>query len=493
MATTTPLPDSVQWSEGMLLSPQHFQQNDIYWHSHLRHRMQALTPHYWGLQHMDYSLTDELISIRTLKCILSDGLAFDYPGNDYPGKYSRKESELLELKVGALCTVGAAPVRVWLWVRTRGPGAARQNDNERRYNSIGDLPTADENTGDGMLPIERLQVHAELYIGDAPPPSESAMPLLELRRGVNREIVVTQYHPPLLHLAASDFHQNNSLQQLLNKLHDQLWSKAKQLAGPADDAQSGQEHNLSDESRQHLTAARHLCSSLPQLALALDPLTHPCQAYQAVAQVVGQVACIGTNPMPLQMKPYRHDNCLPQFQAAIDYIDAKLALVDTAYESLPFARFDKHDSRQAHQQFACFARRLQAGMDDNLIVELKTREGQTNAQMLSWLQNAIIASEALMPQLLRSRLQGAQVRALNANEIKQHQLRPQAALFMLQNQSTVPHEGGLLPAFAAEQSLLIQGKKDANLPDAIILYRKKTSAPNRQADAGGKDPGEHHA
>ena len=36
------LPDAVQWSEGMLLSPQHFQQNDIHAQAMMQQRMAAI-------------------------------------------------------------------------------------------------------------------------------------------------------------------------------------------------------------------------------------------------------------------------------------------------------------------------------------------------------------------------------------------------------------------------------------------------------------------
>ena len=36
-----------------------------------------------------------------------------------------------------------------------------------------------------------------------------------------------------------------------------------------------------------------------------------------MTQIVGRMAAIGGNPRPLKMDPYRHDDCQPQFQAAL--------------------------------------------------------------------------------------------------------------------------------------------------------------------------------
>jgi len=43
------LPEPVQWSEGMLLSPHHFQQNHIYWEAQMQHQMGWIQPNFWGL------------------------------------------------------------------------------------------------------------------------------------------------------------------------------------------------------------------------------------------------------------------------------------------------------------------------------------------------------------------------------------------------------------------------------------------------------------
>ena len=40
------LPDAVQWSEGMLFSPQHLQRADASWEQQLRHRLAQTAPGY---------------------------------------------------------------------------------------------------------------------------------------------------------------------------------------------------------------------------------------------------------------------------------------------------------------------------------------------------------------------------------------------------------------------------------------------------------------
>ena len=361
-------------------------------------------------------------------------------------------------------------------MRERDASAARQDDSERRYNSIIDEASADENTGEATLAIGRLQVRFELYLGANSPAPSCAVPLLEVVRGANEVLSITNYHPPMLHLEASKFQNNNSLKHQLERLHETLWTKIAQLsahAGTVEAGAGGHENHTGSGLQPQLTVAHQLASCLPGLSILIYPQCHPQILYQAIAQVVGQMACIGSNPLPLRMLPYRHEDSLPQFLAAIEYIEAQLATVDTAYEVLPFARVDKAESGA---QYACFARRLPANMNEQVIIEIKPREAQSKAQLLSWISQAMIASEALMPQLQRGRLQGASVRELTPYEIAQHKLRPHAALFLIQNQKNVPQGDEMVNSFSAEQSLLIQGKNNADLPAAILLYRRKAAA-----------------
>lgn len=466
MTQNPPLPDAVQWSEGMMLSPQHFQQNDRYWHAHLRHRLQAIAPHYWGVMNLRFDIVNETVSISELECLLPDGLLVAFPGS-----FPRVPAGNAELEVGTACKSGDAPLKVWCWVNERSTHAACQDSEERRYDSVLDAQNVDENTGDNGLALPRLQVHFLLHIGSNSPCPDCAVPLLEIVRGPNQQLQVTAYHPPMLHVGASNALGPNSLWRGLHQLHDRLWDKLAQLGehGKASDL----EDNMGIERRQHLAAARYIGAALPPFSILLQSQTHPNLLYQALAQIVGAISSMGVNPLPLLMKPYQHEDCMPQFQQAIDFIQARLDTIDTRHEILTFLRADQHDPSQ---QDACFERHLPVDMTDELIIELEPRETQTAAQLLNWLNEATIADAALMPQLRRARVAGATVRALRAHEIEREKLRPQAFLFVIGNQRLTLDDQGSQAAFRENQTLLIQGRKNASLPASISLYHRKQKA-----------------
>ncbi|RDU94747.1 type VI secretion protein [Trinickia dinghuensis] len=461
----------------MMLSPQHLQQNDRYWHAHLRHRLQAIAPNYWGVLALRFEIVNEVLSIGELECVLPDGLLVAFPG-----ALPRNPPGNVELALGAACKSGDAPVKVWCWVKPRGPQAACQDSLERRYNSIIDEPCVDENTGDNGLALPRLQVQFELYLGNSSPAAHSAVPLLELVRGENQQLQVTAYHPPMLHVEVSDSLGQSNLWRSLHQMHDRLWDKLAQLGehGKTSDA----EENMGNERRQHLSAARHISACLPPFSTLLHEQTHPSLLYQALAGIVGALSSIGPNPLPLLMKPYRHDDCRPQFQQAMDFIQARMDLVDTRYEILSFLRVDQHDPML---QDACFERRLPADIGDELLIELEPREAQTAAQLLGWLNEAVIADAAMMPLLRRARVGGATVRALQPHEIEREKLRPQAFLFVVENERLSLDDQGTQDAFRTSELLQIQGRKNESQPAGITLYRRKqktSAAPAAPSENG---------
>lgn len=466
MTVSKSLPDAIQWYEGMLLSPQHFQQNDDYWQQQLRHRINALTPHYWGVLQLDCQLINETITISKLECILPDGLLVEFPG-----RYPREPKGDLEYKISTECKVGGAAQKLWLLVNPRGSSAACQESKERRYNSVIDSATADENTAEGGFTIARLQVEFQLVLASKSPSAEGAVALCEVARGDNSQLTITRYHPPMLRVDASAFQGEHSLQKKLNVLHERLWNNAQKLAAQCN--QVDHESDMAPESRQYLAVARTLGRCLPPLSILLNPNTHPSLLYAAVAKVVGQVSGIGSNPLPLLMRPYQHDDCLPQFQAAIDYIDAQLRKVDMGHENLVFRRVDQHDSSG---NSACFERFLSAPVGRRLIIELIPKEGQSHEHLLHWLSESIVASEALVPQLRRTRLLGAKTEVLTKTEIYKYKLRPQAALFAIENKALIFDDKPPVNAFGEEQMLLIVGKNNAYTPANIVLHCVNLSA-----------------
>jgi type VI secretion system protein ImpJ len=465
MPTDTPssfdLTDAVLWSEGMLLSPQHLQQNDIYWQKQMRARMASLDPDFWGLHGLEINeraLADGVLIMKSLRAVLSDGLLVEY-------RQQVGQPDLLLPLKDCLPSDGSAQ-RIWIGVASRADDAARQDGVKQRYEQLPGTPVMDENTGGNPLSVARLRPSLSLLASKQMPSGYSACPLLEVARDIGGHYVLGSYHPPAPRLGASAFLDKVSLMRRLLEQARAVWEKVRELGGQRDDAE--EEAFLSQESRQHLGVARLLAGALPHFdVVAGSPECHPRDAYHSLALLVGRVAAIGGNPLPPQLTPYNHDDCEPQFSLALDYVTRKLALVNTDLERLPFARLGD----------AGFARRLPDGAQaDKLVIELKPRAGQGIKELQAWLANARIGSDDLMSTLRLRRMPGATIRALDRRDVETLGLSATAILFMVDNQS-IELDGRSLAVLRAGRSLVIQGVADDALPAGILLYRWKREQP----------------
>src|SRR5678815_609690 len=75
----------VVWAEGMLLTPQHFQQWDQYYDQLLIERLRFLSPFGWGVTQLDIDhdgLANGRLTLLRLTGIMPDGLVIRIPEGD---------------------------------------------------------------------------------------------------------------------------------------------------------------------------------------------------------------------------------------------------------------------------------------------------------------------------------------------------------------------------------------------------------------------------
>src|SRR5207344_3108849 len=78
-------PQRVVWSEGMLVSPQHLQQQDLYHERLLDERIAVLAPYRWGVVAAEIdagALGTDQLRVTKFVGILPDGLYLGFEGGD---------------------------------------------------------------------------------------------------------------------------------------------------------------------------------------------------------------------------------------------------------------------------------------------------------------------------------------------------------------------------------------------------------------------------
>jgi type VI secretion system protein ImpJ len=469
------LPDLVQWSEGMLLTPQHFQQADVYWHEQLHFRLNTVVADAWGVSalKLDMSvLLEGKVRFLKLEGLMPDGTPFVFPGTFTNG---------LEIDVSPALPHEGDSVRVSLVVPARSSTSTRRDASLRRYDSVLGAIAIDENTGTGTVPVDRLRPRFSLWLGSKIPPQYVVCPLLEVTRNpVSRAIQLKSFQPPVLQWQAGEFLGSHGLYERLRDLNLELWAKLREMArhrtddGPAwDEEFPGQ--------RQRLDAARRLAASLPGFSLAIStPDTKPSRVYEHLASMVGVMCAFGLNPIPPVLDPYRHVDCEAQFNRAIEFIARKLNYIDSELEILEFDRNGIN-----------FSRKLPDELTGEYLIELrlqgKQRLDHNDRQALErWLKSTCIASEHLLDDAGRLRAT-AKPRLLRADEIATRMLSPMSAIFVLENESIELAGGKLEPLIQAGHRLVIAGLPFSNEqpPTQILLCRLHHGhSMNDQANSG---------
>lgn len=452
-AAIATLPDQVRWSEGMLLSPQHFQQDRLFWQAHVRRQIDSAGPDLWGVRTLDIdlsSLASGCVAVTALECLMPDGALVQFPGN--------ASQPVLSLNVAELCKIGGGPLRIYLQMprsMTGKPG---------RYVEADATPDLDHSGEGDPVSVERMRLRFELkgYAVDHGKPADVFLcPLIEVELTANG-MQLRDYHPPMLRLDAGDFLKERAVAAIVGQLTQKMWLKIDELAS-ANDEGLGVDDLLSGAGSAQLNAARVLASGLPLLDLSVnDKQLHPRELYRALAAVVGPMSALGGHPLPFKMAPYAHDDCMPQFRAVCQYIESRIDSLHADYERHRFTPFKEG-----------FSRRLFEEMNDDVIIELKPQAGQTLTDMAHWLKAANIASADMLLTVQAQRQNGALVHQLSSADARKLRLPVDAALFMLKNTRILSKGEN---AYQAGAPLMIQGGNRAHMPAQIFLYRRKRHA-----------------
>ncbi len=439
LAQTNP----VLWHEGMLLAPQHFQQNDIYWNHQLCRTMAQLQPYYWGILELVLNKQafddkkDPRVEITRLSAVMQDGTHVQINEATEPGMLTcpLENSEALNAN---------KPAILYLCVPYRLEGAASHNGVVQRYVSAPETSAVDEASGEGRVQVLRMRPNVQISLEKLG--NHYCMPLLIIRKDVAKKPYdITAYHPPLLRMGAGDFQGARSIRSRIERLVASLREKAVQLA------------KTKTDQRQFLYA---LTASLPQLeVLVQEPGSHPFELYQALAVLLGQASALTDSPVPPRVDAYEHENPGRCFYRLLDMLDDLVAQVIIEFEFRDFSRTEEDHFR------LLIERDWLLQPQEDLLIEVVPGPGQTFAEVEQWLHNARIGSEPMLPTLVNQRSSGAQVERLTDTQRYRYNQNGNALMFRLRNR-TFKDQKVIQP----NQPLSIRSAGRLEAPERIILY-----------------------
>ena len=330
------LPDQVHWTEGMFLSPQHFQQSTVYLENLLAHQLQRVSPFYWGIiscQIDELSLAHEKLLITEIQGVMPDGTLIQYSpksNDDQDNQIAEKE---LSLDLGGLKIESKNSFLVYLALPKISGGCASDEDKDlKRYQSINAGLTPDQNDINNRVDVVRLRPVLRLVDEASLSPNYTAFPIVRLTVSTDGSFVSSPYTPPLITIAGKISSELTLLNRKIDSSLGRVRARANQLRNfLADDRTSG----LTVEAEKQRIS--YLVSRLPRAEVLLDADSHPFEIYQALVELAASLAPLNEDPVCPRWERYDHNDLDAVFFPVLDFINETLEKVRLHFLTLPFA------------------------------------------------------------------------------------------------------------------------------------------------------------
>ncbi len=449
MRSSRDIPPAVRWEEGLLLSPQHFQEQARRVDRELEYHLDHAAPYHHGvsdLRALRIELRGEQVYIHQLEAVMPDRTIV-----------SRDEGDP-ELRAGLRAAAdrakNATALTLYLTLPSeeRGrPSVTRDPADERcRFVAVERPPVLDDVDGGSEEIVPRIVPNLHLRADVTPPARFVSLPVARVRIDGDRFVLDHEYVPPCLAVPVV-----SSLGQMSLRIAGFLRRKAGNVADKVAALSLSSDRALIAELRRQLAC---LVTGLPPFeALAMTGRAHPFSLYSALLPIVGHVAGLARDPLPPELPAYDHEDIGAAFLRVERYVER--AVEEGIVES-----FTEHPFRLEQGRFRVdLARTWQGKM---LVLCVRGRRGADEKDVLAWMNGALLGADGAVRELQASRSLGVR----RARTDRQGDLVAAAGklLFEMDLRSPFLRLGEPLVLFNTEDPAATAG------PAEVILYVEAT-------------------
>ncbi len=319
---TDSIPKALRWHEGMLLAPQHFQQQSARLEAALHFYAGRAAPYFYGVCEISVDaamLNSKRFRIESIDAIMPDGL------------YISKPPPLLDL-APFKAEAEKAPLRIYLCVpkadtATKVGAMARFTVGKAEETDDTD-PNADE--GQHAVTIERLEPNATLVALESSTGGYTRMPVAEVEY-TDSAFRLTNYVPPMLKVADKPW---------CAWLTDRCREIARQVRGKADYLLQMIRSPVGSANRPNFERQLNsLMAALPEYEVHLESgEVHPYNLYISLCTLAAHVATVGMVTEVPQYPRYDHENITEIFESVGGSLNTAIEL--GVQESFTEYRFD---------------------------------------------------------------------------------------------------------------------------------------------------------
>ncbi len=311
--------ERVVWSEGMLMCPQHLQQNDLFQEATLAARLSALSPFNWGAMTLkvdEGELKSGVLKLSAFTGVLSGGLPLDFAVGEVGGPPSRPLEEHFSST--------ATTLEVYLAVPTAREGIPNYQDavddsSAARYKMI-NRPVPDLTIAKTEQIIGFGRPNATLLFGSEAREDFETLKLLEIVRDATGSFSLSRnYIPPCLYVSGSTVliaYAQDLLSVMLTKQRA-LSETRRQIDAASVEftAQDITRFLLLNALNTHIPVMRHVIESQQ---------TSPLELYLTLIQLAGELTSFSSEVDPSTFPKFNYTDLRATFEPLVGSINQML-------------------------------------------------------------------------------------------------------------------------------------------------------------------------
>lgn len=386
------LKKGVQWYDGMLLRPEHFQQADRRQDQLAYYRLAQTDPYFYGVSHLvidEELLPGGILRITELEGMIPDGTVAVSYGDDGDGL--ELDIKAAEKALGLI----TGPLLVYLGLPEYRADAAALGSENPRYASVESNFVVNENTGEETPRFAVLSPKLRLFLAQEAPKSFVSIPLMSIEN-VQGAYKLGSFLAPCMQVPITSV-----LGGRLLLLVRELRSKISFLA----------ERTRSDASsfiaQEAVGYIRRMTAGLLGFEARLHSnKAHPYDLFVGLCEIAGHISGLRTSEVPPTFSAYDHKDLDRTFAQVINYVNQCLASLQEGYAILEFQKDDRVFKLSLSPAIAT----------DKMILGIKGGSDLTQKDLVEWATSAVIATKGYVVSVRDKRILGAKRRVIEGNE-----------------------------------------------------------------------------
>lgn len=376
------LKGGIQWYDGLLVYPQHYQQQDRELKQFAVALAGAVCPFFWGVIDFEVdeaALTKGIFRPKALLAIMPDGSIIHADQDSLP------EIDLNELREDSL--EKELPVHLCV-VKHREEGGNLSGEFPRQFATRGNLVT-DDNTAENEIRMQRVHVKPYLVAGDHVPVRYISFPLAGVRFQ-DEGFVVTDFIPACVSLTSEP--------RLLKEIQDIVVSLREKITFLAERLQSAQTQENAPILKHFSFEFSCIVPLVTSLESILNAHAQPYQVYLELCRIAGPLSSLVPGQIPPLLDPYKHGNLRGSFAPLIKLIRKLLDVVQDTCTSIWF--------KIRGRSFVLDMEEDWVG-EKSIVIGLRVPPKLFNQDVVKWLSAAVIVSGSKVNEVRDKRVLGA--------------------------------------------------------------------------------------